>query len=194
VGETLAPSVRRQLRPVLGLVLISTGFAANVPLICLALVTDRLVSLAGWSSGLVAAVTGGGAALDTFLIWRGKPRPWAVRSQVPQWWGHSFGPWWGSARYGLRLGFGPATLLNSWLWWAGVVVLFPFPLGLTAGLSVFVTIRTLTILAASWGISSGHAMARRAKVLDSATATVRYGAVLAVLGAAIASLAWGRLG
>jgi hypothetical protein len=192
VGETLAPSVRRKLRPVVGLVLIGTGIVANLPLICLSLVAERLLSNVSWSSGWAAAVVGGGAALDACLIWRGKPHPWAVRSQVPQWWGHTFGPWWGSARYGLRLGFGPATLLNSWLWWAGVVVLFPSPLWLTTGLSVFVTIRTLTMLAASWGVSSGHAMAKRAKVLVSATATVRYGAVLAVLSAAIASLALGR--
>ncbi len=126
----------------------------------------------------------GGALLDWALIAKGRPRPWAIRSQVPQWWGHKFGPWWGSARYGLRLGFGPATMLNSWLWWAGLFVLFFSPAGLSVGVGVFVLTRTLTMFAVSWGITSGSAMAKRAKVLDFSRKRVRYSISLAVLLAA----------
>jgi hypothetical protein len=190
VGETLAPSVRRKLRPLLALVLIGTGFLANAPLIAMALLAQRLFSSNRLSPHWAVAVSVGATMLDFLLIWRGKPRPFAVRSQVPQWWGHRFGPWWGSVRYGLRLGFGPATLLNSWLWWTGVAVLFTSPLWLLMGLSIFVFVRTLTMFAAGWGVSSGTEMAHKAKNLDSATVWVRCGVLFVMLAAAIISLAF----
>jgi hypothetical protein len=192
VGETLAPSVRRKLRPLLALVLIGTGFLVNVPLVVLALVVHHVSSTSSLSPNWAAAVSLSAVVLDGLLVWRAKPRPFAVRSQVPQWWGHTFGPWWGSVRYGFRLGLGPATLLNSWLWWAGVVVLLPFPRWLMVGLAIFVLVRTFAMFAASWGVSSGTAMAQRAKTLDAATLRVRCGAPLLVLAAATLSLAFGR--
>jgi hypothetical protein len=103
--------------PLLALVLAVTGVVANAPLVVVAW---------AWSIGprgrvgaaLAATIALASVALDTAR----RPRPPAVHTQVPQWWGHRFGPWWAAARYGLRLGLGPATILNTWLWWAGVDV------------------------------------------------------------------------
>jgi hypothetical protein len=187
VGETLAPSVRRQLRPILATVLASTGLLANLPLLALAFLFRRVAGDWALSSSWVGGVVIAAALLDGVLTLRGRPSPPAVRSQVPQWWGHRFGPWWGSARYGLRLGLGPATMLNSWLWWAGLVITLDSPWSLLLGFTVFVMVRTLTMFAVSWGVPSGPEMAKRAKLLDAATKPVRYAvAFLALCGAVLA--------
>lgn len=188
MGETLAPSVRRQLRPILAAVLVSTGLLANLPLLALSFLFRRVARdwalLSSWAIYVVATA----ALLDGVLTLRGQPNPPAVRSQVPQWWGHRFGPWWGSARYGLRLGLGPATMLNSWLWWAGLTVTLGSPWSLLVGFSSFVMVRTLTMFAVSWRVSSGSEMAKRAKLLDAATKPVRYGVACVALCAA--AFAW----
>jgi hypothetical protein len=159
----------------LAAVLLSTGLLANLPLLVLSLLLRRVTSNwalgSSWAVGAVIAAV----LLDGVLTKRGHPNPPAVRSQVPQWWGHRFGPWWGSARYGLRLGLGPATMLNSWLWWAGLVVTVGSPWSLLIGFGAFVTIRTLTMFAAGWRVSSGLEMAQRAKALDAVAKPVRYG-------------------
>ncbi len=173
----------------LALLLLGTGLLTNFPLIGLSLLARRVAPVVSFSPHWAAVVAVGGALLDAMLIAKGRPRPWAVRSQVPQWWGHRYGPWWGSTRYGLRLGFGPATLLNSWLWWAGVVLLFCSPAKLSIGLGLFVFARTFTLFAVSWGVESGSAMARRAKRLDSVANPVRYGVSLALFVAASISFA-----
>lgn len=54
-------------------------------------------------------------------------RPFAVRRQVPRTWTRVFGASAAALLYGARLGVGPLTLLNTWLWWAAAV------LGATAG-------------------------------------------------------------
>jgi hypothetical protein len=169
----------------LAAVLVFTGLLANLPLVLLALLLRRVTSNwalpSSWAAGVVIAAS----LLDGLLTQRGYPNPPAVRSQVPQWWGHRFGPWWGSARYGLRLGLGPATRLNSWLWWAGLVVSLSSPWSLFLGFATFVIIRTLTMFAASWRVSSGLEMAQRAKTLDAATKPVRYSVVFLALCAAV---------
>ena len=173
----------------LGVVLFVTGLLANLPLIGLSFLFERTWPV--WKTpplaipSLVVFV----ALLDWRLLATGVPKPPAIRSQVPQWWGHRFGPWIGSARYGLRLGLGPATMLNSWLWWGGLIMMFRSPSALAVGTASFVVVRTLTTLSVSWGVASGSAMAIRAKALDSAARPIHYGAVLSiVVGAALSIL------
>ena len=165
-----------------------TGLIANVPLLALSLLVRRFASgwvpTSGWAVGFVMSA----ALLDVSLTSKGFPRPPAVRSQVPQWWRHRFGPWWGSARYGLRLGLGPATMLNSWLWWAGLATAIGSSWSLLVGLTVFVMVRTLTMFGVGWRVSSGPEMANRAKLLDAAMKPVRYGVAGIALGAA--ALVW----
>ncbi len=172
--------MRRQLRPVLALVLLGTGLLANLPLVGVSLVLREWQVAWGVSESWAATAIVVAALFDFVLTAWGRPRPPAVRSQVPQWWGHSYGPWWASARYGLRLGLGPATILNSWFWWAGVLALCPSPRALSVGLATFVVLRTLSMFAVSWGVKSGSAMAARARVLDALAKPIRF-AVLASL-------------
>jgi hypothetical protein len=188
VGETLAPSVRRQLRPVLVLVLLSTGLVANLPLVGLSFLIRRFQPDWVLSQRWVAAVLLFCLLLDWVLVTCGRPKPWATHTQVPQWWGHQFGPWWGSARYGLRLGLGPATILNSWLWWGALAVTLSSPGSLALGALAFVFLRTLTTMAVSWGVDSGSAMALRAQQLDLVAVRVRYGVLAVTAVALLASL------
>jgi hypothetical protein len=189
VGETLAPSVRRTLQPILALVLICAGLLANLPLLAVSLLLGRVhgdwLPSRNWVGlAIVASAIG-----DVVFIRGGRPKPWAIHTQVPQWWGHKFGPWWGSTRYGLRLGLGPATILNSWLWWGALVVTIGSPGTMAFGLSTFVFVRTLTTIAVGWGVGSGSAMAQRARQLDSAALRVRYGVSAAVVAAVVIWLA-----
>jgi hypothetical protein len=172
----------------LGVVLIVTGLLANLPLLGFSFLiqqtwpAEQLPELARPAVMIVAAL------LDWRLIAMGVPKPPAVRSQVPQWWGHRYGPWVGSVRYGLRLGLGPATMLNSWLWWAGLIVLSSMPWALAIGATSFVLVRTLTTLSVSWGVTSGSAMATRAQTLDSMERPIRYGVVVSLVLATALSL------
>ena len=168
--------------------LLSTGLLANLPLFAVSLLLRRFYPELSPShvGGVIVLFTC--ALLDGALAAWGRPKPWATRTQVPQWWGHKFGPWWGSARYGLRLGLGPATILNSWLWWGALLVTIGSPGFLLFGISVFVVVRTLTTLAVSWGVRSGEEMAQRARHLDASAVRVRCGVVVAVLSALLVSL------
>lgn len=156
--------------PLLTSLLAVTGVLANAPVIALAglwsIGPDRPVS------AVVAAVLAAAAvALDVAyrsgresLRWL---RPPAVHTQVPQWWGQRYGPWWAAARYGFRLGFGPATILNTWMWWAGVVIVVSRgPLPTLLGVATFVCVRTIVMIGATFGPRDGVAMARRAAQLD----------------------------
>jgi hypothetical protein len=163
---------------------------ANLPLVALSLLVRRVSSHRSLPAWWVAFVVFAGALLDWSLLVKGLPRPWAIRSQVPQWWGHRFGPWWGAARYGLRLGLGPATMLNSWLWWAALIATGTSPPSLLLGLTVFVLLRTLTTFAVSWGVNSGAGMAKRAQVLNSCASQVRYGVLLLIVAFSVLSLVW----
>lgn len=51
----------------------------------------------------------------------GRFPPPSVRRQVPQLWGRIFAPATAATLYGARLGVGPLTVLNTWLWWAAAV-------------------------------------------------------------------------
>ena len=46
----------------------------------------------------------------------------ATRRQVPQEWGRLLPPVTVGVLYGGRLGVGPLTILNSWFWWAGLLL------------------------------------------------------------------------
>lgn len=72
----------------------------------------------------VAAALVAAALLLDGLAWR-RPgwRPPSVRRQVPREWGRLFGARGAAVLYGARLGVGPLTILRSWLWWAGTIVL-----------------------------------------------------------------------
>lgn len=161
MAETLGPSVRRSQTLPLGAVLLLTGLTANLPVVAVSWV---LGGNASFGSRLLPSAIGIAAALIDFLRLRFPhlPRPLAVHRQVPQWYGHRHGPWRAAVRYGFRLGFGPATILNSWTWWAGTVIaVLRGPGFCLALLSVFVVVRTLTMLAVGHPGVSGTAMARR---------------------------------
>lgn len=59
---------------------------------------------------LAALALGGDAA---------RLRPPALHRQVPQAWGRLLEPEVVAVLYGARMGIGPATILRTWLWWAG---------------------------------------------------------------------------
>ena len=46
----------------------------------------------------------------------------SVRSQVPQAWTRLFSVSTAALLYGARLGVGPLTILNTWLWWPAVLL------------------------------------------------------------------------
>jgi hypothetical protein len=106
--------------------------------------------------------------LDAGLAWRKGPRPWSVRSQVPRLWGHESGPWLAAARYGLRLGLGPATILNSWMWWGATVIAGSLPQSETwFAAVVFVVVRATLTVGVSSGVRDGSQMAARMKLVAS---------------------------
>lgn len=141
----------------------------------------RFVGLLGLAAIALDVVSRGGHRLA---------RPLAVFRQVPRDYGHRFGPWRAAARYGLRMGFGPATILVSWVWWAAFVsgVLS----GVTAivlGSLVFAAVRTFTMHLATVGIHDGAAMAKRSAALSrlehraqsAASITVVIGSALGIV-------------
>ena len=193
----MSPSVRRALLPVLALVLIVTGMVANAPVVALAL---------SWSAGparrptlvvaVLLAVTS--IVLDRLHRSTGRPRPPAVHTQVPQWWGQRYGPWWAAARYGLRLGVGPATILNTWMWWAGVLIAVSSgPLWAFGATATFVCVRTMVMVGATFGPRDGVSMARRAQQLDRLQWRAELGGqavvLLAVAAIVVAVVVAGRL-
>ena len=190
MGETLAPSVRGQLRPLLGAVLVVTGVVANSAVFAVSLLVSRLfrpvVPLENLPIALTMAFF---VALEFIWIRNERMRPWAVHTQVPQWWGHRHGPWLAAVRYGLRLGFGPATILNSWLWWGALTVTLTKPVQCALGLLTFVVVRTLTMLSVSWRVTSGPEMAQRAHLLDAVSLRVRLASVGLVSVASLVSVA-----
>ena len=68
-------------------------------------------------------------------------RPPSVRRQVPQAWTRLFSLRTAALLYGARLGVGPLTILNTWLWWPAVLLGGPI-----AG-AVFGAVRVLVMLA-----------------------------------------------
>ncbi len=95
-------------------------------------------------------------------------RPLAVFRQVPRDFGHRFGPWKAAARYGLRMGFGPATILVSWVWWAAFVIGVASGVGTIAiGSLAFAFARSATMYAATFGVRDGSQMVHRSKRIET---------------------------
>jgi hypothetical protein len=184
--------------PVLFLVLVVTGLIANVPVLIIAMFvpdwTDRWPHLVAWL--VVAAVAldvAGRIANRSGAPGRRLPgswlRPLAVHTQVPQWWGHRYGPWLGSIRYGFRLGLGPATILTTWLWWAGVIGVLPVSFLTTSiGVLTFVVVRAATVLGPSWGVTDGIGMASRSLVIDRVEPAVFWSSEILIGAFALAAL------
>lgn len=99
---------------------------------------------------VAAVVTALAVALDVLAVRRGGPRPWSVRRQVPREWSRLFGPVTVAALYGARLGVGPLTILNTWLWWGAALLggLGGPWTGAATG-AAFATARIATLLAVS---------------------------------------------
>jgi hypothetical protein len=176
----------------LWLVLVVTGLVAALPsAFLLHLLVQFMRRLIGPFDGAVnrhALLLTGGIALsvallDAALIIWNRPRPWSVRSQVPRLWGHESGPWWAAARYGLRLGLGPATILNSWMWWGAMAVTAMQSLGDVVLVTVvFVVIRSIVTFSVSSGVRNGSDMAKRMSAIAGYDSTVRV-AVAVIAGA-----------
>jgi hypothetical protein len=95
-------------------------------------------------------------------------RTLAIHRQVPQWWGHRYGPLAAAIRYGLRMGIGPATILTSWLWWTGAVVggLATLRVAMICGLG-FALGRFATMFGLAWRQPSGVEMAQRIRHVEA---------------------------
>lgn len=76
------------------------------------------VRLPGASQPLAALVVAVALVLDVM----GLPRPLAVGRQVPRSWARVLPLRVAAVLYGARLGIGPATILNTWLWWAAALL------------------------------------------------------------------------
>lgn len=118
-------------------------------------------------------------------LWR-HPRPLAVHRQVPRHWGHEHGPWKAAIRYSLRLGVGPATMLNTWTWWAALFVCAATGPGASvAGAAVFVAVRFSASAVSTLGVETGVMMAVRSKRLDAVQRPVVVMTVAVALGLAL---------
>lgn len=159
-------------------------------------------ALTGGLVGLVAGAAWGGVGPDrvaplvvaaiaglALLADLAGVRPLAVGKQVPQAWGRLFGARLTAVLYGARLGVGPLTILRTWTWWAAFVVgasLGPWPSAAIG--AAFALSRTLTILLAGWGATTGLLMRDRMGALTTAEPTVvqASAAVLAVVAVSTA--------
>ena len=191
---------RSQLAPLTLLFAVSAAVGAAVPTVALTLLAHRSSWVADGHAEMFAVGSGLGLfAVVLDLAWGSGARwarPWSIGRQVPRHWGHVHGPWLASARYGLRMGFAPATILNSWTWWAGfVIVVLTGWQAAVIGSLVFVFARALTMSIASAGPRTGEAMAKRSATLDRTSGLVqRSGLVTVALacGVLLGSGLWGR--
>ncbi len=153
--------------------------------------TARVLSV-GPVSGGVAGVWGLVAVgLDTFLVPRYRwARPLAVFRQVPRDYGHRFGPWRAAARYGLRMGFGPATILVSWVWWvAFIVAAIAGPPWIVGGSLVFAAMRAVSMYVSSVGVRDGTEMAQRSALLSRIESRVVRGGAVTVVALSLVAMA-----
>jgi hypothetical protein len=153
-----------------------------------ALGVDPLSPLLGGVFGLLATV------LDTAARFGQRwARPLAVFRQVPRDYGHRFGPWRAAVRYGLRMGFGPATILVSWVWWAA------FAIGVSSGLTsivlgtlAFAVLRALTMASATIGVRDGVSMAARSEVIARGERGAQRAASIIVLVVSVIAVFWSQ--
>ena len=146
-------------------------------------------SVAGLPEVAPAAAVGV-AAVALALDAVGRPRPVAVRRQVPQVWGRYFGARTVAVLYGARLGVGPLTILATWTWWAALVLgasLGPWPSAAVG--ATFAVARTATMTTAVAGARTGTAMSARIATVRRARPLVAWATVVAVLAVALAACA-----
>lgn len=147
--------------------------------------------LAGFAAGIVALVASVGpmrsagavaiVALAGLLDHAFTPP--SIRLQVPQLWGRVLGPGTAAVLYGARLGPGPLTILNSWLWWAALAIgATTGPWGAASVGASFGAVRVMAMLVV--GTRAG-ALARSDRLTRSAIAVAAV--VLAVGAASVAA-------
>lgn len=145
----------------------------------------------GRASGTAAGMLGFVAVALDVVARRGSPwaRPLAVFRQVPRDYGHRLGPWRAAVRYGLRMGFGPTTILVSWVWWAAFVIgVLSGSASIVLGSLAFAVFRSIAMFVATRGVGDGVAMAARSAAimrLERGAARVASMVVLLASGLAI---------
>ncbi len=175
--------MRRALQPLnLAVFAFSAFIGGTVPGLLAALVAQG-VGIGPMSAGVAGAGGLLAVGLDTFPVNRSRGvRPLAVHRQVPRDYGHRLGPWKAAARYGFRMGFGPATILVSWVWWAAfVVAAISGPGWIVVGSLVFALMRALSMYVSSASVRSGTQMAERSAWLSRVEFRVGRGASLVVV-------------
>lgn len=161
-------------------VLSAVTVAISSAFICARFIPDNASSRWWAPVAVVVAV-----ALD-----RAGSRPLGVHRQVPQWWGHRYGPLAAAARYGPRLGVGPATILTTWLWWSGLALVAVAGMSWAGvGAVAFVVARIAAMALAVAGIRDGSAMARRMGRVQSSRSAARWCSHAGALGVALAAAA-----
>ena len=152
--------------------------------------TARAFGIGPMSVGFAGAGGLAAVGLDAFLATRFRwARPLAVFRQVPGDYGHRFGPWRAAARYGLRMGFGPATILVSWVWWvAFVVAALAGPKWIVCGSLLFALLRALSMYFSSVGVRSGVEMVERSAFLNRVQSRVVRGASVTVLALSVVAI------
>jgi hypothetical protein len=122
-------------------------------------------------------------------------RALAIHRQVPQWWGHRYGPLAAAARYGIRMGVGPATILTSWFWWTGAILggLGQRSVAIICGLG-FALGRFATMFGLAWGQPSGVEMAHRIRLVESWRARSRIACIAVVSAAAAVAVVSAHVG
>jgi hypothetical protein len=186
--------VRRVWQPCNAALFGAAAFVGGaVPGVIVALVLDAFgqdsVSLLrGGMFGLLAI--GLDTAARIGLRWA---RPLAVFRQVPRNYGHRFGPWRAAVRYGLRMGFGPATILVSWVWWAA------FAIGVMSGVTsivlgalAFAVLRALTMAGMTIGVHDGVAMAVRSAAVSRVERGAQRAASIIVVAVSVFAIVWSQ--
>jgi hypothetical protein len=156
--------VRRSQLPLLGVALLVPGLiaASVVQLLMWALATPARAALEDIGKRPILVCLIALTLLEELHIRNRGLRPLSVNRQVPQSWGHEHGPWKAALRYGMRLGVGPATMLNTWTWWAGAVL--AAITSVTVSLvfaTIFVCIRTFLTLAVPGSPQNGIELSAR---------------------------------
>ena len=181
--------MRRALQPLNIAVFALSAFVGGVVPGLVVSLTARALGIGPMSAGVAGACGLVAISLDVMSRFRWA-RPLAVFRQVPRDYGHRFGPWRAAARYGLRMGFGPATILVSWVWWvAFVAATLAGPGWIVGGSFVFAFVRALSMYASSAGVRSGTEMAERGALLGRVESRVVRGAAAAVVALSLFAIA-----
>ena len=182
--------MRQALQPLNTAVFALSAFIGGAIPGLAASLTVRAFGIGPMSAGVAGAGGLVAVGLDAFLANRYRwARPLAVFEQVPRDYGHRFGPWRAAARYGLRMGFGPATILVSWVWWvAFVVAALAGPGWIVCGTLLFALLRALSMYFSSVGVRSGAEMVERSALLNRVESRVVRGVSVAVIALSLMAI------